>query len=47
VHVGLAAATTVKRIEIRWPSGVVQNAKGLAADQFYVVREGETVVPGK
>ena len=47
VHVGLAAATTVNRIEIRWPSGVVQNAKGLAADQFYVVREGETFVPGK
>ena len=47
VHVGLAAATTVSRIEIRWPSGVVQNAKGLAADQFYVVREGETIALGK
>ena len=47
VHVGLAAATTVNRIEIRWPSGVVQTAKGLAADRFYVLREGETFVPGK
>ena len=47
VHVGLAAATRVTRVEIRWPSGVVQNATGLAADQFYVVREGGTVVPGK
>ena len=46
-HFGLAAATMVNRVEIRWPSGVVQNANGLAADRFYVVREGEGVIPGR
>ena len=45
-HFGLGAATRVTRVEIRWPSGVVQNATGLAADRFYVVREGEGVIPG-
>src|SRR6185436_14583138 len=46
-HFGLGVATRVDRIEIRWPSGFVQNASGLAADQFYAVREGESVVPRK
>jgi len=39
-HFGLAEAARVDRIEIRWPSGVVETATGLAADRFYVAREG-------
>ena len=46
-HFGLGTATKVERIEIRWPSGVVQSATGLAADQFYVAREGEGIVTGR
>jgi hypothetical protein len=39
-HFGLAEATRVDRIEIKWPSGVVETATGLAANRFYVAREG-------
>jgi hypothetical protein len=39
-HFGLGAATRVDRVEIRWPSGLVETATGLAADRFYVAREG-------
>ena len=42
-HFGLAEAARVDRIEIRWPSGVVETATGLAADRFYVAREGAGV----
>jgi hypothetical protein len=45
-HFGVGEATKVNRIEIRWPSGLVQNLAGVAVDQFYVVREGESVVVG-
>ena len=39
-HFGLAEATRVERLEIRWPSGLVETATGLTANQFYVAREG-------
>jgi hypothetical protein len=39
-HFGLGATTRVDRVEIRWPSGLVETATGLAADRFYVAREG-------
>jgi predicted nucleotidyltransferase len=42
-HFGLADATRVTRIEIRWPSGVVDTASGLTADRFYIAREGSGV----
>ena len=44
VHVGLGAAALVDRVEIRWPSGVVDAAKSLQVDRFYIAREGEGVV---
>ena len=40
VHFGLGEAAKVSRIEVRWPSGVVQQLGALGVDQFYVVREG-------
>jgi enediyne biosynthesis protein E4 len=43
-HFGLAAATRVDRLEIRWPSGVVETATALAADRFYVAKEGAGVM---
>jgi predicted nucleotidyltransferase len=42
-HFGLAEATRVDRVEIKWPSGVVDTATALAADRFYVAREGAGV----
>ena len=42
-HFGLGQATRVDRVEIRWPSGLVETARGLAADRFYVAREGAGV----
>ena len=44
-HFGLGAARAVDRLEIRWPSGVVDTANNLAADRFYVAREGQGVQP--
>ncbi len=40
VHFGLAAATTVDSVEVRWPSGRVDTLRNLAADRFYSVLEG-------
>jgi hypothetical protein len=42
-HFGLASSTSVESIEIRWPSGAVDTAKALAADQFYVAEEGRGI----
>jgi hypothetical protein len=54
VHFGLGDAATVDRLTIRWPSGRVQELRGLRADRHVVVHEDrddpdavETVVPGK
>jgi hypothetical protein len=54
VHFGLGDATTVDLLTIRWPSGRVQELRGLRADRHVVVHEDrdgpdavETVVPGK
>ena len=52
VHFGLGETAIVDSVTIRWPSvagkaGGVQTARSLAADQFYVVREGASVQPGR
>jgi hypothetical protein len=39
VHIGLGAATRADRIEIRWPSGLVQTLENVAADQILRVKE--------
>jgi len=45
-HFGLGEITKVSRVEIRWPSGLVQNVEALAVDQFYVVKEGAAARAG-
>jgi hypothetical protein len=45
VHVGLGRAAVVDRVTIRWPSGQVDTIAGIAADRFYVVREGGGIEP--
>jgi len=47
VHFGLGAATTIDSLEIRWPSGKVENFSSLAVDKFYSVLEGQGIVPSE
>ena len=47
VHFGLGQETHVKRLEIRWPSGVVENFRDIQGDQFLQVTEGQGVTPIK
>ena len=44
LHVGLGDLTQAD-IEIRWPSGQIDRFSGVAADQFYLVREGGSIQP--
>lgn len=39
VHFGLGASATVDLVEIRWPSGIVQQLKDVAADQVLGLKE--------
>ena len=39
VHFGLGAESKIDSLEIRWPSGIQQTLKGIAADQFLTVDE--------
>jgi hypothetical protein len=45
VHFGLGTAQKIDSVEIRWPSGKIENLSGMAADQFYAVLEGQGIVP--
>ena len=47
VHFGLGDATAVDRVLIRWPNGNIETLGPVAADRFYVAREGAGVQPGK
>jgi hypothetical protein len=40
VHVGLAQATTIDQVEIRWPSGARQTFEHLPADRIVRITEG-------
>ena len=42
VHFGLGSAEKVDRLEIRWPSGLVENLYHLGANQSILVKEGES-----
>ena len=45
LHFGVGAATAVTKVEIRWPSGFVENVSLPAVDRFYAVEEGKGIVP--
>jgi hypothetical protein len=47
IHFGLGAHDHLDRAEILWPNGEKETLTNLAADQFYVVREGKGVVSTK
>jgi len=44
LHFGLASATKIDSIEIRWPSGAVEKLANVPADHFYGIREGSGIV---
>lgn len=43
VHAGLASASKVDRLEIRWPGGAIEIVENLAANQIVTVTEGKGV----
>jgi enediyne biosynthesis protein E4 len=45
VHFGLGKYAKIDLLEIRWPSGKVEQIKDVAADKFYAILEGAGVVP--
>jgi hypothetical protein len=44
VHFGLGRAIRVDRLEVRWPSGILDVLTDIPANQFLTVREGQGVV---
>jgi hypothetical protein len=44
LHFGLADATKIDSVEIRWPSGASEKLTNLSSDHFYSVLEGAGVV---
>jgi enediyne biosynthesis protein E4 len=45
LHFGLGAETTAD-IEVRWPSGLQEKFKAVAADHLVVIKEGAGMLPG-
>jgi enediyne biosynthesis protein E4 len=43
IHFGLGKAIKAEKIVIRWPNGLVETLTDLAANQYYIVREGSGV----
>jgi enediyne biosynthesis protein E4 len=43
LHFGLGQADKTEKVTIRWPSGLSETLFGLAANKFYIVREGQGV----
>jgi hypothetical protein len=43
VHFGLAAATTIDRLEIRWPMGQVEIVTGVGVNQIVTITEGKGI----
>ena len=47
IHFGLGAHERLDKAEVLWPNGEKETLINLAADRFYVVREGQGVVSSK
>jgi hypothetical protein len=43
-HFGLGEAKKADRIEVRWPSGLVERLDSVEANQFVTIREGQGIV---
>jgi hypothetical protein len=47
IHFGLGTHERLDRAEVLWPDGKRETLTNLSADRFYVVREGDGVIPSK
>jgi hypothetical protein len=45
IHFGLGDATTVDKVEIRWPDGAKQTYTLPAVDRYFSIEEGKGLVP--
>jgi enediyne biosynthesis protein E4 len=45
IHFGLAGHEKVDKLEIFWPSGRVETLTNLVAGHFYILKEGQGIVP--
>ena len=45
LHFGLGAAAQADRVEVRWPSGLVDVLRGVRGRQVLTVREGSAPAP--
>jgi hypothetical protein len=45
LHFGLGQATAVDALEVRWPSGLVENVKLPGVDRFFAIEECKGLVP--
>jgi len=44
LHFGLGSHANIDRAEVMWPDGKTEMLSHLAADRFYVIREGQGIV---
>jgi hypothetical protein len=45
VHFGLGAATTIEKVVVRWPGGLVEEFGPFDANQFLTLQEGNAAAP--
>jgi enediyne biosynthesis protein E4 len=45
LHFGIGDATTVSKVEIRWPGGSVEQVALPSVDRIFLVEEGKGLVP--
>jgi len=45
LHFGIGTATAVSKLEIRWPSGLVEQVQIPSVDRIYTIEEGKGIVP--
>ena len=43
LHFGLASATKIDYVEVRWPTGKVESFKEIAVDKIYTIVEGKGI----
>ena len=43
LHFGLGPATKIDLVEVRWPTGKIENFKDVAADRIYSIVEGSGI----
>jgi enediyne biosynthesis protein E4 len=47
IHFGLGGHEKVDKLEVFWPSGKVETLTNLGADHFYLLKEGEGILPAR